>query len=93
MKNEKSPLERASITNINEQLTMKNCNTETQKTQINFDFGSQPKVFQTIICHICHTERELGGFVFRLVGVCDECRTECEVLITRKRFERRRENR
>jgi len=68
---------------------MKNSNIKTTKTQSDFNFGSQPKVFETINCHTCREERELGGFVFKLVGVCDECRTKEDLRILNNRILRR----
>ncbi len=60
-----------------------------EKTQSVFDFGKPPKVFQTINCHNCHNERELDGFVFKLVEVCAACRTASELKILSNRIGRR----
>ncbi len=76
---------------LTNQLTMSN--STRNQSEFQFDSAIPPKVFQTINCFNCHNERELDGYIFRLVAVCADCRTESEVLITRKRFERRRASR
>ena len=70
--------------NFNDQ---KNYTKSDEKTQPNLNFGKPPKI---INCFSCHHEKEFDGYLFKLVEVCRHCRTESEVLITRKRFERRR---
>ncbi len=56
------------------------------QNEFQFKSAIPPKI---IICFNCHREREFDGYIFRLVRVCADCRTESEVLTTRKRFERR----
>jgi hypothetical protein len=68
---------------------MKNFTTKNQKTQPDFNFGGLPKVFPQIICHNCHNERELDGFVFKLVEVCRDCRTASELKNLANQIERR----
>jgi len=85
MKKEKTAIYHNGGLNIRT-IAMTNNKTKTEKTQLNFNFGNPPKI---IICFNCHRETELDGYLFKLVPVCVNCRTESEVLITRKRFERR----
>ncbi len=63
------------------------------KRNTNTILSDPPKVFESINCSNCHNERQFDGYIFKLVPVCAECRTEIEVQITGKRFERRRANR
>ncbi len=87
MRQEKTAAMNSGSSNFNEH---KKYNQSEEKPQLNFNFGNQPpKVFQTITCHDCKESREFAGYRFALVAVCDCCRIESEVLITRKRFERR----
>ena len=90
MQNEKTAVYHndGSCTEFNEKTTMSN-NTRKQ-LEFQFDSAIPPKI---IICFNCHREKEFDGFLFKLVEVCGDCRTESEVQITGKRFERRRQNR
>jgi hypothetical protein len=74
-------------TNINEQ---SNYNQSSEKTQLNFNFGNPSKVFKTITCHDCEESRELSGYRFALVAICDCCRTKEDLRILNKRIERRK---
>jgi hypothetical protein len=87
MQNEKAVATNNGFNKINKQLTMTNSTQKTEIKQSKLNFGNPPEI---IICFACHREREFDGYIFRLVRVCADCRTESEVLITRKRFERRR---
>ncbi len=69
---------------------MRSISQNQEKNQKKLNFGSQPKVLETIICHKCHNERELGGYLFKLVCVCDECRTAEDLRVLNNRIERRR---
>ncbi len=64
-----------------------------QETQPVFEFiepcPPQPKTLDTIECFECKQHAELDGYRFRLVPLCRCCRTDREVEITNKRFERR----
>jgi len=83
--NEKTAaLESDGLTNFNDQ---KKYTKSKLKTQLDLNFGKPPEI---IICFACHHEKEFDGYLFKLVEVCRDCRTESEVLTTRKRFERRR---
>ncbi len=86
MKNEKSPLERASITNLNE---LPNYNQSVEKPQLDFNFGNPSKVFKTITCHDCKETRELSGYRFALVAICDCCRTNEDLRVLNNRILRR----
>ncbi len=90
-------LERGLNNKINsngESISMNNNTPTRNKFQLDLFVTERPeKVFPTIKCHNCKNERELDGYLFKLVEVCRECRTESEVQITGKRFERRRANR
>ncbi len=71
-------------------LYMENHNTEIEKNQIIFDFGKPPKlVFQTITCYDCKQSRELDGYRFALVAICDCCRTKEELRVLNNRIDRR----
>jgi hypothetical protein len=87
MRNEKSPFQRASINDFNEQ---SNYNQSSEKPQLIFDFGKPQKVFKTITCHDCKESRELDGYRFALVAICDCCRTREELRVLNNRIERRK---
>ncbi len=90
-KNEKAVATNNGFNQINEQLTMDNSTLRVEKTQINFDFGKPPKlVFQTITCYDCKESRELDGYRFALVAICDCCRTKEELRVLNNRIDRRR---
>ncbi len=74
---------------INEQLTMDNSTLSVEKTQLNFNFGNPSKVFKTITCHDCKESRELDGYRFALVALCDCCRTKEELRVLNNRIDRR----
>ncbi len=50
-------------------------------------FGNPPEI---INCFACHHETELDGYLFKLVPVCADCRTERELEVLSNRIERRR---
>ncbi len=77
----------AGFINLENELTMINL----IPTQNKFQFNSvnPPKVFELINCNNCNNERQFDGYVFKLVPVCADCRTEAEVQITRNRIGRR----
>ncbi len=66
---------------------MNNSNTNLEKIQQKLYFGSPPKV---IICFHCKRETEHDGYVFKLVEVCRDCRTESELKNLANKIERRK---
>lgn len=53
-------------------------------------FQTKPKTkIQHSSCHECGDDSPIDGYRFRLVPICECCRTEREVEITGNRFERR----
>jgi hypothetical protein len=88
MRQEKTVAANDGRDNFNER---SNYNQSDKKTQLNFNFGNQPpKVFQTITCHDCKESRELDGYRFALVAICDCCRTKEDLRVLKNRIERRR---
>ncbi len=70
---------------------MNNITHNPEINQLNFNFGKPPKlVFQTITCYDCKESRELDGYRFALVAICDCCRTKEELRVLNNRIERRR---
>ncbi len=88
MKSEKPVAETTGrIDYLNHKPTM---NKDTSKqSEFQFNSAKPSKVFQTIHCHNCHNERELDGFVFKLVEVCAACRTASELKNLANQIERR----
>jgi hypothetical protein len=69
---------------------MTNITQNPEKNQLNLHFGKPPKlVFQTITCHDCKESRELDGYRFALVAICDCCRTKEELRVLNNRIDRR----
>ncbi len=58
-----------------------------------FEPKPQPKILRLIQCFDCKQNTELDGYRFALVPLCSCCRTNREVEITGKRFERRHRKR
>ncbi len=75
------------IHNFNEQ---ENYKPNKNNFQLDFDFGKPQKIFQTITCHDCKESRELDGYRFALVAICDCCRTKEELRVLNNRIGRRR---
>ncbi len=79
----------AGFMNLKNKLTMKNFTPKNEKPQPKFDFGKPPKVLETINCFNCKQLRELDGYIFKLVPVCSDCRTERSFEILSNQIERR----
>jgi hypothetical protein len=86
MRQEKTVAANDGRDNFNER---SNYNQSDKKPQLNFDFGKPQKVFQTITCHDCKESRELDGYRFALVAICDCCRTKEELRVLNNRIDRR----
>ncbi len=86
-------LERGLNNKINsngESISMNNNTPTRNKFQLDLFVTERPeKVFPTIKCHNCKKERELDGFVFKLVEVCRDCRTASELKNLANQIERR----
>ncbi len=90
MKSRKAVAETTAQKNINtDGLTMKNSTTNQFSFQTEL-FQTKPKTkIQHNSCYECGDDSPLDGYRFRLVPLCECCRTEREVEITGNRFERR----
>ncbi len=91
MKNEKA-LVFAETIGLEKNFNQDYSKSKPQNTQAEFEFiETQPtsKNLDTIECYECNQDAELDGYRFRLVPLCRCCRTQREVEITNKRFERR----
>ncbi len=87
MKSEKGIFCRdASLKNLNHN-NMTKYKPKTREFQ--FNSPNPPKIFETINCFKCHNERQFDGYVFKLVPLCADCRTESELKTLANRIERR----
>ena len=91
MKSEKAiSAKDGSNTNLEKQLLMKKSTTKQNKFQFNLFTNEQPKkALHTINCFCCEQKRELDGYLFKLVPVCSDCRTESSLKILSNQIERR----
>jgi hypothetical protein len=91
MENEKPfALTKGSKAQYGDQLSMNNNTTKQNIFQFNLFTSEQPKkVLQTINCFCCERKRELDGYLFKLVPVCSDCRTENSLEILSNQIERR----
>jgi len=92
MKDEKTVALESNGSNIRTEngLTMNNNTPTRNKFQLDLFVTEQPKkVLQTINCFCCEQKRELDGYIFKLVPVCSDCRTERSLEILSNQIERR----
>ncbi len=87
----------AGFINLEHQLTMPNHTLTPNIFQLDLFTAAScerpKKILETIQCGDCHHTRPLDGYRFGLMPLCSDCRTDREVEITGKRFERRRAQR
>jgi hypothetical protein len=77
------------INSKGESISVDNNTSHRNKFQLELFVTEQPKILRVIHCSNCSNERELDGYVFKLVPVCADCRTESDLEILSKRIERR----
>jgi hypothetical protein len=85
-------------TNQKSELSMRkyksNTNTNQDNSPLGFvlpelPFPHPPKTLETINCFCCERKRDLDGYLFKLVPVCSDCRTERSLEILSNQIELR----